>query len=54
MNDICRFCNNNAEYVIQWGPGVHQKKYVCAEHVKDQLEKIAANEMYIVKIEKTA
>jgi len=52
MSDICKFCDLDAEYMIQWGPQSNQKDVVCSLHIAKQLSRIKANEMYIVKINK--
>ena len=45
-------CSKEAEFIIQWGPKVDQKEYVCSEHMVDALSKIKAIEFYVVKINK--
>jgi len=52
MDDKCKFCGLDADYMIQWGPQSNQKVVVCSFHVTKQLSRIKANEMYIVKVNK--
>ena len=45
-------CGQHAEFVIQWGPKVDQKEFVCADHLAEVVRKIAAIEFFVVKLEK--
>ena len=56
MNIKCDMCKvvprDDAEYVIQWGPGQDQKVYACKSHLIYALDGISAMEFFIVKIKK--
>jgi len=53
MNDRCRYCNMDADYIIQWGPKVGEKDQTCADHVSKLLDFANVPETWVVRIKKT-
>lgn len=45
-------CQEEAEFVLQWGPKPDQKEYVCLDHLAEAVKKIKAIEFFVVKIQK--
>jgi len=46
----CKYCRQDAEYAVQWGPQAGQKEYACDDHIRELLASIKAPEMWVIKV----
>ena len=51
--DRCKFCMQEADYVIQWDPQSGQKGFACEDHIRKLLAATKAPEMWVIKVKKT-
>jgi len=50
VSNGCKYCMQEADYAIQWGPNSGQKEYACEDHIRKLLASVKAPEMWVIKV----
>ncbi len=52
MSDDCKYCMQEADYAVQWGPQSGEKEFACEDHIRKLLASVISPEMWVIKLRK--